>query len=55
MKRSRLIWMLLLLTLGSLLTSCTLTPHANVGVDFHMSNGKIKARPNAEVGVYGRP
>jgi hypothetical protein len=44
-----------MLLLGLISTGCTLTPHANVGVDFYMSDGKLKARPNANVGVWGTP
>jgi len=40
---------------GIIAGGCTLTPHANVGVDFYMNDGKLRARPTADVGVYGRP
>lgn len=48
--------LLFLLMLASLLGSgCTLTPHASIGVDLTMSNGKLKLRPDAHIGVYGSP
>ena len=43
------------LAIASLLSGCTLTPHANVGVNFHMNDGKLKAKPHADIGVYVRP
>ena len=55
MKRRNLFLVMLFLAITSLFSGCTLTPHANVGVNFHMSDGKLKATPNANVGVYGRP
>ena len=55
MKRSTKGMAFLLLVLGLISTGCTVTPHANVGVDFHMQDGKIRARPNANVGVWGTP
>jgi len=55
MNRFRTLFAWGLLALGLLLAGCSLTPHANVGVNFHMSDGKLKATPNANVGVYARP
>ncbi|MDF3129399.1 hypothetical protein P0Y35_09350 [Kiritimatiellaeota bacterium B1221] len=55
MKKSRLIkWLILaaFLTLGS---ACTLTPHANVGLNMDYYGGSFHVRPTAEVGVSGRP
>lgn len=50
--RIRFVWVILTFLL---LAGCTLTPHANVGVDLRFSDGKLKLRPEAHVGVYGRP
>jgi hypothetical protein len=47
------LWLLLLA--GLALVGCTLTPHINMGVDFDYYGGKFHARPNANIGVYGRP
>ena len=54
MNRRKLFFALTFLAIASLLSSCTLTPHANVGVDLHMNNGKLKAKPHADIGVYVR-
>lgn len=47
-------WLILgaFLLLGS---ACTLTPHANVGLSMDYYNGGFHVRPNANIGVSGRP
>lgn len=37
------------------LTGCTITPGLNVGVSLDYYGGSFHVRPNASVGVYGRP
>lgn len=46
---------LFLLLIGLLLAGCTITPHANVGLSLRYSDGHLKLRPEANIGVYGRP
>jgi len=53
LRKSILFAVVLLSTL--LMTGCNVTPHANVGVDLTMQNGKLKLHPNANIGVYGTP
>lgn len=38
-----------------LIASCSVTPHANVGLDVDFRNGDLKVRPTAHVGLSGRP
>ncbi len=49
-----LILLLTLLGLG-LLTSCTIRPHANVGLDLNYYGGKFHLDPNVSVGITGYP
>jgi hypothetical protein len=45
-----------LLVSAMLLSSgCSVTPHANIGVDLTISDGKLRLRPDAHVGIYGSP
>ncbi|GEM_PF-1527581 len=55
MKHLKPILFLFLLISTLVLSGCTLTPHANVGVDLTMQNGKLKLHPNANIGVWGTP
>ena len=55
MKTSTKLMTILLVLIGLISTGCTVTPHANVGVDFRMSDGQLRVRPNANVGVWGSP
>lgn len=52
-KRLRL--MVLSLTGILALSGCTVTPHANLGLDMNYYNGSFHIEPTAHVGVYGRP
>ncbi|GAB3093693.1 hypothetical protein G8770_22610 [Aestuariicella hydrocarbonica] len=48
---------LLALGLGALLllSGCSVTPHANLGLDVNYYNGGFHVRPEAHVGISGRP
>lgn len=49
------ILLILLLVVTSALTACTLTPGVDIGVDFDYYGGKFHVRPNASIGLHGRP
>jgi len=55
MNLQKKLFLLFALLMTMFMTACKVTPHANVGVDLTMQNGKLKMRPNANVGVYGHP
>lgn len=55
MKKSRLIIWLLLAGVFMLGSACTLTPHANVGLNLDYYGGEFHVRPSAEIGIHGRP
>jgi hypothetical protein len=55
MKKSLFIKWLVLGTLFILSTACSLTPHANIGLNLDYYGGEFHVRPSAQVGVYGRP
>jgi len=55
MKNPLILKWLLLLGLLLLSAACTLTPHANVGLNLDYANGGFHVRPSAEVGVWGSP
>jgi hypothetical protein len=46
---------LLVVSAMVLSSGCTVTPHANIGVDLTISDGKLRLRPDAHVGIYGSP
>lgn len=54
--RSKRIRLMVLSVTGILaLSGCTVTPHANLGLDLNYYNGSFHVEPTAHVGVYGRP
>lgn len=55
MKKSLLLKCILLGSLLVFSAACSLTPHANVGLNLDYYGGGFHLRPSAEIGVYGRP
>ncbi len=50
-------WLGWALLAGAVLLSsaCSVSPHANMGLDVDYYNGSFHVRPEAHVGIYGRP
>ena len=53
-RRMILTWFVAIAFLG-VIAGCTLSPSIDMGVDFDYYGGKFHVRPNASIGVTGRP
>lgn len=55
MKTLRQVFGWMLVGAALIAAGCTFFPHVDLGVDFDYYGGKFHVRPNASVGITGRP
>jgi hypothetical protein len=55
MKSMKLLLTGVLIGFAVVLAGCTIYPSMDLGIDFDYEGGEFHARPNANVGITGRP